>query len=190
MTTTETKQKKQMIPQATRFFLVMYEEPTLELIGSFGVKEYAYIRHDFDEWTQEDENENAEHKAGTLKKTHWHLYISTRTRRTINAVRKHFNNALAKFAESEFGCVRYLTHIDYPEKYQYEIMAIKSNMDVTSIFQMQISDSQFVMDCIEKITMGEIYTFRDLTFYAIQSGKIDLIIKRSYFFNTLLKERG
>ena len=41
--------------------------------GRRSVRLYAYILHDKDTYTIEDEKENAEHKAGTLKPSHWHI---------------------------------------------------------------------------------------------------------------------
>lgn len=48
--------------------------------------DYAAILHDKDEWTKEDEAENAEHKAGTVKKAHWHVVLKFRNHRWSTAL--------------------------------------------------------------------------------------------------------
>ena len=45
------------------------------LAGRISIKNYAYILHDKDTYTTEDEKKNAERKAGTLKPAHWHLIL-------------------------------------------------------------------------------------------------------------------
>ena len=40
------------------------------------IKEWAYIIHDKDVYTKKDEEKNPEHKEGTLKKPHIHLYLN------------------------------------------------------------------------------------------------------------------
>lgn len=36
--------------------------------------DWQYILHDKDTWSSKDEAKNPEHKAGTLKKPHWHIH--------------------------------------------------------------------------------------------------------------------
>lgn len=167
--------------QAKEFILLMYRKPTLEEISSYGVVEYAFIKHDLD--VNED---------GTIKKEHYHLYIKCGARRTLNSVSMHFGVAenLVEYCSSQFASIRYMTHIDYDDKWQYSQTSITTNIDLTPIFQMKINDTQFISDLINKIYTQEIKTFHDLVNYALLIGKVDLVSKRTYFFITLLKERG
>ena len=105
------------------FPLLVYEEQIeivrqkLEECGY----QYALCMHDKD--TNED---------GTLKKVHWHIVVL--------CGRREFQYTLAKrlgidrrfvqrpLATEPNGAVRYLTHLDNPEKAQYDRESIESNI--------------------------------------------------------------
>ena len=72
---------------------------------------FAGILHDRDV----DEN-------GELKKPHWHVVISFRYQKTATAVAKLFGIApnYVQPASSKVGALRYLLHLDDPDKFQYE----------------------------------------------------------------------
>ena len=73
-----------------------------------GFKQFAYIKH----LPEEDE-----------KKVHYHLYIHLDSACTISSVSKRLGvpDKFIQNVRSERACLRYLTHIDYPEKNQYHI---------------------------------------------------------------------
>ena len=84
---------------------------------------FAAILHDKDVFTEADEKENPEHKAGTIKKPHWHIVMKFK-----NAV---WNTALAdqlgikpnyiKACQNLNGALLYLVHYGFDEKEQYDL---------------------------------------------------------------------
>lgn len=166
--------------QDVKFFIVVYNEPTLEQLIQCGAKEYAFIKHD------SDMNEN-----GEIKKTHWHIYFKTRTRKTKGAIAKVFNinenqvDLLIQFASNESSCIRYLIHADDLDKYQYEIKNISSNLNIQPFFDLELTDLEFVKSIINDIANDIIKNFKEIVAYSISVNKLELVMKRAYFFKQL-----
>lgn len=82
---------------------------------------YVAILHEHDIWTSEDEKENPDHKAGELKKAHWHIVLRFPEARYKNALAKELGvkeNYLQVVKVYKSACL-YLLHKGWPEKYQY-----------------------------------------------------------------------
>lgn len=79
--------------------------------------------HDRDLWTDADEAEDQNHKAGTLKKPHYHLicmYEVQVDRQTFLDDFKDLNGPKnVKVCRNLISMVRYLVHADDPDKAQY-----------------------------------------------------------------------
>ena len=95
-------------------------------------KDYAYILHNKDTYTEEDEKKNADHKAGILKKAHYHIAIrleyGTDTKYIANwlGIKENFiNRVKGKWVDM----LKYLTHENAPTKYQYAEDEVISNYD-------------------------------------------------------------
>ena len=93
-------------------------------------KDYAYILHNKDTYTEEDEKKNADHKAGTLKNAHYHIAIrleyGTDTKYIANwlGIKENFiNRVKGKWVDM----LKYLTHENAPTKYQYAEDEVISN---------------------------------------------------------------
>lgn len=179
--------------QFTQFEIIMYEEPTLDYISSLGAQQYAWICHDKDIWTFDDELENSSHKTGDLKKKHWHLFIRLDRRRTINGFLKLSNQPpqLVKVKDNMGATIRYFIHYGYEDKYQYDKLDIHTNIDINPFFVPPMNDNQFIMLIIQLVEENENseykFKFKDLCRYAILYNKLELISKRTYFFKMLLK---
>lgn len=174
---------KQVINQYYHFSIILYEYPTQDLLLLLGVKEYAFIEHQFD----------LDNK-GDLKKIHYHLYIYLERKKTpsgiFNILNKWKENCTQSFLIENLDnppkFIRYLTHIDNQEKYQYNVSDIVTNMDIEKYFNISITDSEFTKNVLELIERKEIKTFKELVYYSLTFGKIDLLMKRAYFFKCLL----
>ena len=56
------------------------------------IQNYAYILHDKDIYTKEDEFENNDHKEGTVKRAHWHIVLKLKSNAMpTNTIAKWFN---------------------------------------------------------------------------------------------------
>ncbi|MBS7338755.1 MAG: Rep family protein [Lachnospiraceae bacterium] len=93
-------------------------------------KDYAYILHNKDTYTEEDEKQNADHKAGTLKRAHYHIAIrleyGTDTKYIANwlGIKENFiNRVKGKWVDM----LKYLTHENASTKYQYAEDEVISN---------------------------------------------------------------
>ena len=95
-------------------------------------KDYAYILHNKDTYTEEDEKKNADHKPGILKKAHYHIAIrleyGTDTKYIANwlGIKENFiNRVKGKWVDM----LKYLTHENAQKKYQYSEEEVISNYD-------------------------------------------------------------
>ncbi len=103
------------------------------------ITRYAYICHDKDNYTKEDEDKNPTHKQGTLKPKHWHIVIETAKNATeIKTIAKWFNIP-TNFIDCPKGqgafldCVEYLTHEAEKQqelgKHKYDDTEVIANFD-------------------------------------------------------------
>lgn len=104
---------------------------------------YAYILHDKDVWTSEDEEENPEHKAGTFKKEHTHWCLEFTTPHTEEYVCRIFgaNMAIPMKRDKKLS-YRYLLHLDHPQRYRYCLDDVQSNN--ACIDQMMVLECEFI----------------------------------------------
>ena len=95
--------------------------------------EYAYILHDKDVYTKEDEEKNENHKEGQPKAPHYHVYINFgKTTWDSDRVAKRFEvagNFVNKVKGRQADMEDYLTHRNAPEKFQYADDEVISNYD-------------------------------------------------------------
>ena len=121
------------------------------LVNRECIMKYAYIIHDKDTYTLEDESKNQQHKAGTLKSPHIHLLLKFRCPQQIGNVAKWFNsppNNVQK-VKSEAAATAYLIHANAPEKHQYELNEVISNFDVAQTIQ-KVQTKRSLNDVIDK----------------------------------------
>lgn len=78
--------------------------------------------HDKDVWTAEDELENSAHKAGTLKKAHYHILLifeSVKSYEQVKKITDKLNAPRPEVCNGARGLVRYMAHLNCPGKAQY-----------------------------------------------------------------------
>lgn len=165
------------------FSIILYEFPTQDLLLLLGTEKYAFIEHAYD--TKDD---------GDLKKIHYHLYVRLHKKKTFGGVFEILNKWKENCTQPQLiinldnvpQFIRYLTHIDNPNKFQYSPSEIISNFDIQHFFDLQIDDTTFIKNVIDLINERSITTFKQLVLYSINNGKIELVSKRAYFFKCLL----
>lgn len=122
------------------------------------IKEWAYIIHDKDVYTQTDEKKNPEHKEGTPKKPHIHLYLNFgKGGASFDDVARWFKDKpqyVDKVHGRKADILLYLTHQNAPEKYQYKDDEVVSNFDL----KQEIAKDQKLHSLIEQ-TEDIVYTF-------------------------------
>ena len=122
------------------------------------IKGWAYIIHDKDVYTQTDEKKNPEHKEGTPKKPHIHLYLNFgKGGASFDDVARWFKDK-PQYVDNVHGrkadILLYLTHRNAPEKYQYKDDEVVSNFDL----KQEIAKDQKLHSLIEQ-TEDIVYTF-------------------------------
>ena len=104
--------------------------------------QYAYIKHDKD--TNDD---------GTIKKTHYHLRIFYKDKKSISAWAKFFNvnqNDIQILTDKRLS-IRYLIHIDSKDKFLYNYDDIVTNFDISNYFLDKKNESDDILLIINYI---------------------------------------
>lgn len=103
-----------------------------------GFKNYAYIMH------QPESDE---------KKLHYHVYIKLDSACTISAVSKRLGIPInhIQHVRSERASLRYLSHVDYPDKIQYNFCDIKYSNGIERSLLKSYSDIEDEVDIINNI---------------------------------------
>jgi hypothetical protein len=94
------------------------------------IEKWAYIIHDKDTYTEEDEKKNPDKKEGKLKEKHIHLMLKFTSPQKARLVTQWFNlpiNMLSKIKGKWMTALIYLTHGNNPEKAQYDFEDVKTN---------------------------------------------------------------
>lgn len=113
---------------------------------------------------------------GELKKPHWHVLLTSDGPITDVAVKKivePLNAPIPKKVGSARGLVRYMIHLDNPEKYQYSRDEIVGHggADVESYFELTKTNKISVMkDIVTYIYENEIDNYADFLMICIQKS--------------------
>lgn len=112
------------------------EDNIKQCIGHKTIKQYAYIRHDKDVFTDDDEKNG--YTAGKPKPSHWHIVLRTDAALEIEVIAKWLGIPpqyidVPKGKGAFLDCVRYLTHESSKErqkgKHVYEDTEVIANFD-------------------------------------------------------------
>ena len=122
------------------------------------IKEWAYIIHDKDVYTKQDEAKNPDHKEGTAVEPHIHLYLnfgqSAAAYETVAKWFKDRTEQINKVKGRKSDMLLYLTHRNSPQKHQYKDDEVISNFDL----KQAIEDDKKVHSLIEQ-TEEIVYSF-------------------------------
>ena len=151
--------------------------------------EYAYILHDKDKYADDvidDDTKEVLHKAGDLKKPHWHVIICFKNPRSVNSIKEELNLAHVETCNF-YAYSRYLIHKDSPQKYQYSREDIHTNMQLRidnaleRDYNAQEQDTRILLKYIFENQNQSFISFRQLTEYAMENDCL-LDLKRHTFF--------
>lgn len=136
--------------------------------------------------------------SGELKKPHYHVLLCFRGPTTYNKVLtiiKYLNCTIPQRVLSTKGMIRYFTHKDNPEKYQYDDKDIKTlnGLDLSNFNDLTLSQVEFIKMELIKIIDGS-----DITEYCDFLDLLNNNENRDYFriasnntilFNTYITSR-
>ena len=120
-------------------------DATLDAVLPKG-SQYAYIVHDKDVWTAEDESLNPKYIAGTPKLNHLHISVYLPNSKTVSAMAKTlgvpenmiqaFKDPKGKRGAAKKNLFAYLVHLTegskYDGKHEYRYEDVHSNVDYSS----------------------------------------------------------
>ena len=112
-------------------------------------------------------------ETGELIKPHWHVllcFTSNKTYKQVLEVSEMLNAPVPQKAKSTGGSVRYMIHIDSPDKAQYKKSDIEvyGNIDIEQYFRMTSSDRyDLIREMLQYIDNNEIKEFKYLMDYAM-----------------------
>lgn len=143
-----------------------------------------------------DQDVNAD---GTSKKPHWHVLLcfeGNKSQDQVDTISHSINGTICQKVSSVRGMVRYFTHMDNPEKYQYAASQIGCHGGFDPSEYLTLSKS-YQLDIVEQMEQfirdEDIYYLNELTEYARMYHRDDwyptLVFHNCYYINALLKDR-
>lgn len=142
-------------------------------------------------WHDKDINET----TGEIKKKHKHIILVYEGPTTYNQVKQitnEFNSPIPIPQINIKGAVRYLTHANNPEKFQYdkndiELIGLSSLQEVIDLTKEDIE--KIWQDIYKVMKEKKIYEYSDLVDYYLKSGLItefDYVISHTLAINTYI----
>ena len=127
-------------------------------------------------WVESPLHDKDTNADGEIKKAHWHILLSSDGPVTLQAVEKiikPLNSPTPKKVGSSKGLVRYMAHLDNPEKYQYSVDEIigHNGADVASYFELSMTNKLSLMkDIVKYIFDEQIDNYADFLMIAIETS--------------------
>lgn len=148
-------------------------------------------------WVESPLHDKDLNPTGELKKAHWHVILIFESNKTYEQVKEltdRLNTVVPQKANSVEGSIRYMIHIDNPEKYQYERSDIKAHggIDVNKYFEMTATQKYALIDEMAQfIIQYDVVEFMDLKAYAMSERPDwnDVLHGASYEIINLIKSR-
>lgn len=132
---------------------------------------------------------------GENKKAHYHILLQFEGPTTYNNVKENIcdlvKGTIPKKVISMRGYYRYLTHMDNPEKAQYD----EKDVECYGGFKCELTTSEitYIMSCIcDDIDKNEFIEYSQLVDYYRLMGDYDrfeIVANHTLFFNSVLKSR-
>ena len=135
--------------------------------------------------------------TGELKKAHWHIVLTFEGKKSfeqVSEILKPLGGPIPKRCHSVVGAVRYFTHMDNPEKHQYQASQVigHGGFDVASCLQPTSSRRyELLAEMIDFIQEQHVTEFIDLMSYARHHRRNDwfplLCDNSAYIVNQCIK---
>lgn len=141
-------------------------------------------------WIESPLHDKDTNPDGTVKKAHWHvllLFDGNKSYQQVKDITANLNTVNPQRVESARGMVRYMVHLDNPEKYQYDVKDIKAHggADIDTLMKPTATNRlQTLKEIITYIHDNQVTNFMDLLMYAIQNNDDWFNIMADY--NTLV----
>lgn len=123
-------------------------------------------------WIESPLHDKDVNPDGEVKKSHWHVLIMFEGKKSlaqIEEITEKINASKPQKCANVKGLVRYMAHVDNPEKYQYDKMAIigHAGVDVASYFEAsKIERYQQIAQMMDYIDDNDITEMEDMLRHA------------------------
>lgn len=124
------------------------------------------------QWIESPLHDKDTNPDGTIKKAHWHIILAFGSKKSYKQVKEiadKLNAPVPQKVHNMKGQVRYLIHLDNPEKYQYSVEEVKSHggIDVDKYFKATSSQRyEMIREMIDFVNENNILEMKDLIDYA------------------------
>ena len=139
-----------------------------------------------------DKDTNAD---GTKKKPHWHIVLTFEGKKSyeqIKAIADKLHAPIPQKVESIRGIIRYLIHLDNPEKYQYPKSEIVNHGcdDLDKYFRTASTEREIMKELTEYVFNDGITSYLDLIMYATNQGDdwFDVASQHTIYFTAIVKD--
>ena len=139
-----------------------------------------------------DKNETTDE----TKKPHYHIllcYDGPTTKENVKTLTDKLNSPMPVPVDSVRGAVRYMTHKDNPEKFQYEEKDIQTlnGFDLESFCELTAGEVNHILtDLVTLIREKQFTEYADLIDHLQDSGEVDTLnvaMSHTYFLDAYLK---
>lgn len=126
-------------------------------------------------WIESPLHDKDVNPDGEVKKAHWHVLLIFEGNKSFDQVKElteRIHAPIPQRVESARGMVRYMIHLDNPEKFQYPKSKIigHGGANVESYFELSATNRLDILkDIVLFVRENEVTEFADLTFYAIEN---------------------
>lgn len=145
---------------------VLYPESAIE--GWRDVLDNEYVQ-----WVESPLHDKDVDPNGEIKKSHWHILImfeSVKTYEQVLEITNKINATVPQKCNAVKGLVRYMAHLDNPDKFQYPKSEIigHGGADIMELLKPNSSDRYaLIKEMIEYVKENDIDELQDLVDYAI-----------------------
>jgi phenylpropionate dioxygenase-like ring-hydroxylating dioxygenase large terminal subunit len=127
------------------------------------------------QWIESPLHDKCLNPDGTAKKAHWHIVLIFQTKKSYEQIKEisdAVNAPIPQVAKNLVGVIRYMAHLDNPEKTQYSVKDIKAHggADVARFFKIT-STSRYaaIAEMMEHVDLCNIREFHTLMRYAMKN---------------------
>lgn len=124
------------------------------------------------QWVESPLHDRDTNPDGTPKKPHWHILLMFEGKKSyeqIKEITEKVNAPIPQKTASARGLVRYMVHMDNPEKFQYNVVDIigHGGADVSELLKPSSSERySMIREMISFVRDHNIVEFQDLMDYA------------------------
>ncbi len=110
---------------------------------------------------------------GEIKKEHYHVILvfdSVKSYEQVKEITQKLKQPVPQICHSILGSIRYFTHQDNPEKFQYQVENIKvfNGFDIDKYTEMTVTQKKAIIkEICQYIVSADVVEYADLVEYAI-----------------------